>query len=86
VHEVVPKERLMPRARELAEHICTLPQGAIRSDKESVLRSYGHPLEERYRIEAEMFHNQLWFREDSPQEGAAAFIEKRKPRWKKQGL
>jgi enoyl-CoA hydratase len=86
VHEVVPKERLMPRARELAEQICTLPQGAIRSDKESVLRSYGHTLEERYRIEAEMFHNQLWFREDSPQEGAAAFIEKRKPRWKKQGL
>ena len=76
----------MPRARELAEHICTLPQGAIRSDKESVLRCYGHTLEERYRIEAEMFHNQLWFREDSPQEGAAAFIEKRKPRWKKQGL
>jgi enoyl-CoA hydratase len=86
VHEVVPRDRLMPRVRELAEQICALPQGAIRSDKESVLRSYGHTLDERYRIEAEMFHHQLWFREDSPQEGAAAFIEKRKPRWKKQGL
>jgi enoyl-CoA hydratase len=73
-------------ALRIAEQICALPQGAIRSDKESVLRCYGHTLDERYRIEAEMFHHQLWFREDSPQEGAAAFIEKRKPRWKKQGL
>ena len=54
VTEVVPKDRLMERAQELAQAICELPQGAIRSDKETVIRSWGRPTEEGLRIEAEL--------------------------------
>src|SRR5207302_1722630 len=41
VNEVVPRERALARAQELARQIAALPQGAIRSDKESVLRGVG---------------------------------------------
>src|SRR3954467_4062797 len=54
VNEVVPRGQALVRAQELAREIVELPQGAIRSDKESVLRGVGRTLEERLRIEAEM--------------------------------
>src|SRR6059036_1303471 len=38
VNEVVPRGRSLARAQELAREICELPQGAIRADKESVMR------------------------------------------------
>src|SRR5947199_3079202 len=38
VNEVVPKGKALERAQQLAHEIVALPQGAIRSDKESVLR------------------------------------------------
>lgn len=84
VHDVVPREQLLDRAYELAAHICSLPQGAIRSDKESVLRCIGQPLREAYRIEAEMFQ-QLEFRREHFSGGAQAFLD-RKSRWEKSGL
>ena len=43
----------LERAQELAHEIAALPQGAIRTDKESMLRNVGRTLEERLRIEAE---------------------------------
>ena len=85
VTEVVPGDRLMPRARELAQSICELPQGAIRSDKETVLRGIGRPLEERLRIEAEMVLS-MFLRQDRHTEGAGSFVGKRKPVWKHHGL
>ncbi len=85
VNEIVPKDQLMARAGQLAEQICQLPQGAIRSDKEALIRGIGRPLEEGLRIEAETFRT-LAFRPDSPTEGARSFIEKRRPRWKRHGL
>jgi len=85
VNEVVPAARLMARTRELALSICELPQGAIRSDKESVLRGIGRTLEERLRIEAEMILS-MFLRKDKHTEGAGAFIQKRKPVWKHHGL
>src|SRR5207245_712904 len=47
VHEVVPRGQALARARELAGEIAALPQGAIRSDKESIMRGIGRTLEER---------------------------------------
>lgn len=85
VTEIVPGDRLMARARELAEAICELPQGAIRSDKETMLRSWGRPLEEGLRIEAEMAASMM-SRQDRHSDGARAFIEKRKPTWEHHGL
>ena len=84
VTEVVPKDRLMVRALELARAICELPQGAIRSDKEAVMRSWGRPTEEGLRIEAELAASMM-MRRDKHAEGASAFIEKRKPRWERHG-
>ena len=85
VNEIVPEGQVVARATELAEQICQLPQGAIRSDKEALMRGIGQPLVEGFRIEAEAFRT-LALRRDSPAEGASAFIEKRRPEWKKQGL
>jgi enoyl-CoA hydratase len=85
VTEVVPHDKLMSRACELAEAICELPQGALRSDKESMVRGTGRTLEEALRIEAEMAAS-MFIRRDLFSEGAKAFLEKRKPDWKRQGL
>ena len=85
VNEIVPRDRLMARVTELAEQICQLPQGSIRSDKEALMRGIGRPLEEGLRIEAEMMRT-LMLRRDSMAEGARAFIEKRRPDWKQHGL
>jgi enoyl-CoA hydratase len=72
VNEIVPKGRALARAQELAHEIAALPQGAIRSDKETVLRGVGRTLEERLRIEAEMIIS-MFMRRDSHTLGAAAF-------------
>ena len=48
------RRQALSRAQELAREIAALPQGAIRSDKETVVRGIGRTLEERLRIEAEM--------------------------------
>lgn len=84
VTEIVPGDRLMDRALELARAICELPQGAIRSDKETVMRSWGRPVSEGLRIEAEQASSMM-MRQDRHTEGARAFIEKRKPDWKNHG-
>ena len=70
----------------LARSICELPQGAIRSDKESVMRGVGHTLEERLRIEAEMVIS-MFMRRDKHTLGAAAFkAGNLKPDWPNHGL
>ena len=74
VNEVVPRGKALERAQELAREIAALPQGAIRSDKESVMRGIGRTLEERLRIEAEMTIS-MFLRKDSHTIGAAAFKE-----------
>ena len=74
VTEVVPRDALMERVTELARQICEFPQGSLRTDKESVMRSYGHTLAEAYFIEAELGAlTQL--RGVTSQQGAAAFAE-----------
>lgn len=72
VNEVVPRGQALARAQELAHEIAELPQGAIRSDKESVMRGVGRVLEERLRIEAEQIMS-MFMRRDPHTIGAAAF-------------
>jgi enoyl-CoA hydratase len=85
VNEVVPRGRALARAQELAREIAALPQGAIRSDKESVMRGVGRPFEERLRIEAEMAIS-MFMRRDSHTIGAAAFKAGQRPEWPHHGL
>lgn len=80
VNEVVPKERLMKRAREIADLICSYPQGSIRTDKEAVIRGLGLPLEEGLRLENLLFWTLLFDRDFF--EGPRAFSEKRKPSYR----
>jgi enoyl-CoA hydratase len=84
--EVVPRGQALSRALALAEEIAALPQGAIRADKETVLRGVGRTLEERLRIEAEMIIS-MFMRRDSHTVGAAAFkAGKRTVEWPHNGL
>jgi enoyl-CoA hydratase len=85
VSEVVPRGEALARARALAHEIAALPQGAIRSDKESVLRGIGRTYEERLRIEAELTMS-MFMRRDSHTIGASAFKERRAPEWPHHGL
>jgi enoyl-CoA hydratase len=85
VNEVVGHGQALARARELAHEIAALPQGAIRSDKESVVRGIGRTLEDRLRIEAELTLS-MFMRRDSHTIGASAFKEKRRPEWPHHGL
>lgn len=85
-NEVVPRGRALARAQELAREIAALPQGAIRSDKESLMRGVGRTLEERMRIEGELMVS-MFMRRDPHTLGAAAFkAGNLRPDWPNHGL
>src|SRR5438270_1277346 len=79
-NEVVPEGKALRRALELAHQIAALPQGAIRSDKETLVRNVGRTLEEQLRNEAEATFS-MFMRRDSHALGARAFKERRQPEW-----
>ncbi len=54
VQEVVPHGRALARAVELAERIASFGQASLRSDRRSVLATFGVPLEEGLVLEARM--------------------------------
>jgi enoyl-CoA hydratase len=86
VNEIVPRGQSLARAHELAHEVAALPQGAIRSDKESVMLGVGRTYEERLRIEAELIMS-MFHRRDSHTIGAGAFKEGNlKPEWPNHGL
>jgi enoyl-CoA hydratase len=86
VNEIVPAGQALARAQALAREIASLPQGAIRSDKETLVRGIGRTLEERLRIEAEMVIS-MFMRRDRHTLGAAAFkAGDLRPRWPHHGL
>lgn len=85
LNEVVPAGHALERAQSLAHEIAALPQGAIRSDKESLMRGVGRTLEERMRIETELILS-MFHRRDSHTIGAAAFKERTRPSWPHHGL
>ena len=84
-NEVVDEGRALDRALELAQEIAALPQGAIRTDKETVMRNVGRTFEERLRNEAEATWS-MFMRRDSHAIGASAFKERRTPDWPNRGL
>ena len=86
VNEIVPRGTALERAQALAREIAALPQGAIRSDKESVVKGIGRTLEERLRIEAEHTIS-MFLRKDSHTIGAGSFKQGNlKPEWPHHGL
>jgi enoyl-CoA hydratase len=86
VNEIVPRGEALARAQQLALQIAALPQGAIRSDKECIMRGVGRTLEERLRIEAEMVIS-MFMRRDPHTLGAAAFkAGDLAPAWPHHGL
>jgi enoyl-CoA hydratase/carnithine racemase len=84
-NQVVPEGKALGRALELAHQIAALPQGAIRSDKETVVRNVGRTYEEQLRQEAENTIS-MFARRDCDAIGARAFKEKRTPEWPHHGL
>lgn len=74
VNEMVPSGQALARAQELAHTIAALPQPAIRTDKEAVVRGFGTPLEEGLRIEAECFDRLIGDPEMA--DGVRRFIER----------
>ncbi|MGF6401277.1 enoyl-CoA hydratase [Pseudomonas frederiksbergensis] len=76
-NEVVPTGQSLPRAMELAQFLCSLPQPAIRSDKEAAVRGYGQPLAEGLRIEAQCFNRSI--HKEETREGLRQFLERDHP-------
>jgi enoyl-CoA hydratase len=84
-NEVVPEGRALERALELAHEVAKLPQGAIRTDKETLVRNVGRTYEEQLRQEMEQAVA-MFMRRDSHAVGASAFKEGRTPQWPNHGL
>lgn len=76
-NEVVAKGQSLNRAMELAEFIASLPQGAMRTDKEAAVRGFGQPLAEGLRIEASCFNRS--FHHPATREGLRRFNERDHP-------
>src|SRR3954471_9051092 len=68
-NEVVPEGRSLERALDLAREIAALPQGGIRTDKETLMRNVGRTLDEQLRNEAEATLS-MFLRRDSHAIGA----------------
>ena len=84
-NEVVPEGKALERALELAHEVAKLPQGAIRTDKETMVRNVGRTYEEQLRQEMEQAVA-MFMRRDSHAIGASAFKEGRTPEWPHHGL
>ena len=76
---VVPAEKLLPRALELAARLAENGPLAVRKIKEGVLRASGLPLDQAYQIENEV--SAAVMRSEDAREGPRAFAEKRRPRF-----
>ena len=75
--EVTPIEKTVERAIEIASTISANSPVAVRMAKEEILMTYEKPLDESLSLERKLL---LWQTEDHD-EGIAAFIEKRLPRF-----
>jgi enoyl-CoA hydratase len=84
-NEVVPEGQALERAQELAHQIAELPQGAIRTDKETLCRNVGRTYEEQLRQEIEASYA-MFLRRDSQSIGAGAFKRGEIPKWPNHGL
>jgi len=80
INYVVPQEKLIAKAEELAAAIAANGPFAVRKIKEAVRRCSGRPYEEAFKIEDEVAREVM--RTEDAKEGPRAFIEKRKPNYK----
>jgi enoyl-CoA hydratase len=80
VSRVVPAEKLLDEALNLAKRVASLSRPAVMIAKEAVNRAYETTLSEGVRFERRVFHS-LFATEDQ-KEGMAAFVEKRKPNFR----
>ncbi len=78
VHEVLPRERLMPRAEEIATRIAQNHQGAVRAIKQAVTIGMSLPFDMSMRFNREIGRA---MRSDDGGEGRRAFAEKRSPNY-----
>ncbi len=80
VARVVPAERLLDEALDMAAKIASHSRPAVMMAKESINRAYETTLAEGVRFERRLFH--AAFATEDQKEGMAAFLEKRAPEWK----
>jgi enoyl-CoA hydratase len=80
VSRVVPLADLLTEAMKTAETIAELSLPAVMMTKESVNRAFETTLSEGIRFERRVFH--AMFAMEDQKEGMAAFVEKRKPKFK----
>ena len=80
VQEVVPHNRVVARARELAAEICSNGPMAVRMTKELALRSRDASLADGVRLYQAL--NRIVESSEDLEEGTRAFAEKRKPDFK----
>jgi enoyl-CoA hydratase len=80
VSRVVPTDKLLEEALAAANQICEYSLPAVMAAKESVNRAYETTLNEGVLFERRVFHS-LFATEDQ-KEGMAAFVDKRKPKFK----
>ena len=77
VNRVVPVERLLDEAKDLALKIAAKPPLSVKFTKQAVLKAFELPLSEAVDYERKLFY--LLFGTDDAHEGINAFIEKRRP-------
>ncbi len=82
VSRVVPLDKLMEEALAVAAKIAGYSLPVVMMIKESINRAYESPLSEGILFERRVFHAQ--FALEDQKEGMAAFLEKRKPKFKHQ--
>lgn len=75
VNQVVAREQVLARAREMARTIAAMPPIAVRLAKESVLTALDTPLDIGLNHERKLFS--LLFATEDQKEGMRAFLEKR---------
>jgi enoyl-CoA hydratase/carnithine racemase len=80
VTEVVPHERLMERARELARIVVSNAPLAVWGTKMGILQGLGLPIPQAEEIAAGYL--EVVEQSDDYHEGPRSFVEKRKPDWK----
>ncbi|ROO85163.1 enoyl-CoA hydratase/carnithine racemase [Actinocorallia herbida] len=79
VSELVPADRLLERAQEIAATVNRNAPLAVRGTRMAVRKGLGLPLYEAELL-AEAYRERVTRTEDA-QEGPAAFVEKREPKW-----
>jgi enoyl-CoA hydratase/carnithine racemase len=80
VSEIAPDAEVEKRALEMAQQIAALPPLAIQMAKEAVLRGMDAALDTGLALETKAA--QILFSSQDQKEGMAAFIEKRKPKFR----